>query len=251
MKSKKCTPLREHPPRLRPGLFCISRSGRFHRRDARGRCAARVWTCGFQRARPVLPGMAPRLLALRGTTTGLAAPGCARGRRPRCWRSVGRLERRWFTDRPDAMLTFAAAICCCSAAPMRRDVPPCLRGSAGLAFGRAESMPEGCCCGEFGCARHPLRGQVRSLGLVLAVNPGAGTAHAPCVRCASGLFAATGLPDKFPRRVAASSRGKFLGPAGPLLALRPAVRRARTRAVRITAQGRDGRGPGKPRKESS
>lgn len=89
------------------------------------------------------------------------------------------------------------------------------RWPAGVAFGRGRIHAGRLLPRWVPVCMRPLRGQVRSLGLVFAVNPGAGTAHALCVRCASGLFAATGLHDKFPLHCADSSRGKFLGPAGP------------------------------------
>ena len=53
----------EHVPRFWPGLSPILRP--FHRRDARGRCAARALTSGLQRALPEFAGMTPRLRGAR------------------------------------------------------------------------------------------------------------------------------------------------------------------------------------------
>ena len=142
--SKKCTPRRELVPRLRPGHFSISHSGRLRRRDARGRCAARVGTSGFQRALPAPSDMAPRLSAVRGRSTGVAALGCALACRPRTWQAADHRERRQFTDRMDALLISRLQRPYCPAALMRRCIPSCLPWSAGLAFDGAESLPERC-----------------------------------------------------------------------------------------------------------
>ncbi len=71
-------------------------------------------------------------------------------------------------------------------------------------------------------------------GLVFVVNPGEGTA-ALCA--ASGLFAATVQPDKFPRPAVFLAR-QISRASRSCAALRPAVRRARTLTHRITPRPR-------------
>ena len=87
-------------------------------------------------------------------------------------------------------------------------------------------------------------------GLVFVVNPGSGTAALHFVCVASCLFTATVRPDKFPLRCADSSRGKFLGPAGPPRCCGLRCGAPGALPDRITPRPRWAR-TWKPRKESS